>query len=325
MKFEKFKIKSIVIMPILLILICMNCMSLSVSADWEKKDGKTYYTDESGEKVTGWQTIGDKKYYFSSDGTMRTGWIKMKSGKKYYLKKDGSMVTGWAKIKNLKYYFDKNGVMATGNKKLGQKIYDFADDGVLIGQYKDCFVELDNKYYSVDKDGNFEKNTVSKFVFPDGSERIYYIGKNGYAISTEKEIDGITYVFDKKNGVIDSYTKIKLGWDYDKISKNKKIIRSNTPIEGELSFDSLDAKCRIGTLYYEVEITGIVENRMTIPMGMSLYADFYDEEGYLIENVQICYIKSINKNEDYKIDKTFYLDYIPSKVIITEWNTYPIV
>ena len=41
--------------------------------------GNTYYFNEDGEKVTGWQTIGEKQYCFDKDGIMQTGW-KEKDG-----------------------------------------------------------------------------------------------------------------------------------------------------------------------------------------------------------------------------------------------------
>ncbi len=152
-------VKSIVLLPsiLILILVSINCLSFSAFAEWEAKDGKTYYLDESGKKVTGWQTIDDKKYYFASDGTMRTGWLKMKSGKSYYLRSDGSMITGWAKIKGEKYYFDKNGVMATGLKKVSSDTYFLTDSGMLKGWLKYYGV-----YYYFDNDGKMIKNKTSK-------------------------------------------------------------------------------------------------------------------------------------------------------------------
>ncbi len=320
MKSVKFKVKNIVIMPILLILIGMNCMSFSASADWEKEDGKTYYTDESGEKVTGWQTIDGEKYYFSSDGTMRTGWLKMKSGKKYYLKKDGSMVTGWAKIKNLKYYFDKNGVMATGTKKLGQKIYEFADDGVMIGQYKDCFVELDNKYYAVDKDGNLKKNSVADCIFPDGTSREFYIGKNGYAISTEKKIDGITYVYDEKEGLLEWYYPVEIYYRTIYGEDGYLMTESGMPkdAKGNVGFGYFSAKCKPSYTGYKVEFSAKVKNGMNKIISFSTSAKFYNSKGNAVDERSIFYISDIEPGETYEVDKTLYFDDIISKIMIME-------
>lgn len=39
-------------------------LSQTVSADWKYSDNNTYYTDESGNYKTGWQTIDGKDYYF---------------------------------------------------------------------------------------------------------------------------------------------------------------------------------------------------------------------------------------------------------------------
>lgn len=43
-----------------------------------------YYVN--GEKLVGWQIIGEEKYYFNEDGTMHTGWLEF-GGDKYYFRK----------------------------------------------------------------------------------------------------------------------------------------------------------------------------------------------------------------------------------------------
>lgn len=290
----------------------LSGMIMSASADFETKDGKTYYTDESGKKVTGWQTIGDKQYYFSSDGTMKTGWLTMKSGKKYYLKKDGSMATGLVKIGGKQYYFNSKGVMATGDTKIGSKIYKIDDDGVLIKQYKNTAVSIGDKLYFVDKDGKLIKDDIATY-----GKTKYYVGKNGYAVSENIKIGIYAYIFDAKEGLIDSYIPVTVD-----VSKNVDNMMPSG-ITGDLNFKyNSNAKCRKGTLYYEVDFYGELDNKTNLDLGFSVYANFYDEEGKVVETKQLDYIRKIEKGETHKVSKTFYLNYIPSKIIIIEENVY---
>jgi hypothetical protein len=89
-------------------------MAVPASAEWEKKDGKTYWT-EDGKKATGFEKINGSTYYFKqADGSMATGWMKL-SGKYYYFSKStGKMLAGKTyKIDGKTYKFDANGVCTT--------------------------------------------------------------------------------------------------------------------------------------------------------------------------------------------------------------------
>ncbi len=131
----------------------MTSLSASVSAEWVKSSsGYSYKDDETGKKLTGWQTIGSGKYYFDKNGVALTGWKKIsgdtyyfnkaKKGKmvtswvtigdnKYYFGSDGVMRTGWIKLSGKTYYFGTDGKMRTGKRKISGKVYDFGTDGVL--------------------------------------------------------------------------------------------------------------------------------------------------------------------------------------------------
>jgi|GEM_PF-2849189 len=116
-------------------IISVSVITISASADWVKTKNGTYYTDESGEYVKGWQTIDGSKYYFSKNGKMKTGWLKMSSGKKYFLTSNGKLATGLKKINGDYYYFNKNGVLQTGNIKTKSKIYRADNNGIITEQY----------------------------------------------------------------------------------------------------------------------------------------------------------------------------------------------
>ena len=116
-------------------IISVSVMTISASADWVKTKSGTYYTDESGEYVKGWQTIDGSKYYFSKNGKMKTGWLKMSSGKKYFLTSKGKLATGLKKINGNLYYFNKNGVLQTGRVQTKTKLYRTDENGIITEQY----------------------------------------------------------------------------------------------------------------------------------------------------------------------------------------------
>ncbi len=63
-------------------------------AGWKEKNGKIFYCNAKGKKVTGWKTIKKKKYYFEKSG-----------------KNAGQMVTGWKIFGKTCYFFNKKGVL----------------------------------------------------------------------------------------------------------------------------------------------------------------------------------------------------------------------
>lgn len=87
-----------------------------VANAWQTIDGKKYYFNKSGTKVTGSKSIGGKKYYFGEDGTMLTGWRKV-GGKLHYY--NPYMYTGKVTIGKNKYTFDENGVLVKEGWKKG--------------------------------------------------------------------------------------------------------------------------------------------------------------------------------------------------------------
>lgn len=104
-----------------------------VTSDFVVSMGKTYYFNEDGEKVTGWQTIGESQYCFDKNGIMQTGWQE-KDGDTYYLGSKGASVTGWQEIEGSTYYFHQDGKMAVGTVYLGTMMCEFGDDGKLISK-----------------------------------------------------------------------------------------------------------------------------------------------------------------------------------------------
>ena len=102
-----------------------------VKNDFVESKGHTYYLDENGKKVEGFQEIGGKDYYFEKKGAMHTGWLETKDGK-YYFNEDGSMLIGWLEEEDgTEYCFGQDGKMLTGEQQVGMKSCVFAKDGKL--------------------------------------------------------------------------------------------------------------------------------------------------------------------------------------------------
>lgn len=121
----------------------------SFAEGWMKINGKTYYFDAYGDKITGWTNDeDDNTYYFDTNGVLATGWKKI-DGNTYFFSAEGYMRTGWRKIEGKTYYFDKAGIMKTGKVKINSKTYYFNSDGSM----KKGWVQIgDNTYYFRNKD-----------------------------------------------------------------------------------------------------------------------------------------------------------------------------
>ena len=106
----------------------------TIKKHWFMAGGQWYYANDSGNCLTGWQTINGKKYYLDpKEAYMRRGWLKFE-GATYRLNYDGDMVVGWKDIDGRRDYFQPNGKMVTGKQAIDGKTYTFASDGALINK-----------------------------------------------------------------------------------------------------------------------------------------------------------------------------------------------
>ncbi|MBR1384749.1 MAG: cell wall-binding protein, partial [Ruminococcus sp.] len=80
------------------------------AGDWltesfHTEDEKTYYFDEDGYAVTGWQTVNEKLYYFDEKCVMKTG-LFTDAGDTYYLTPKGAETEKWVNTEaGATYYF----------------------------------------------------------------------------------------------------------------------------------------------------------------------------------------------------------------------------
>ncbi len=212
-----------------------------VFAGWENPDGSNRtvtYTDDTGVKVTGLQTIGAAVYYFDEFGYLQTGWTSTPEGFRYFREDGevgetfGSMIAGCIyEIDEKQFGFGEDGVVLAGCYQIGKYYYYFKDSSVIGTRGRvltDVFKNLpdgrrsyfnekghmlfnkwvkNHKYY-VDKTGNMLRNSVT----PDG----YVLKKNG---KVKKKITGTQFV---KIGKKWYFYKNKKGIIKDKIIKYKK-------------------------------------------------------------------------------------------------------
>ena len=112
--------------------------------DFETIEGQTYYFDENGYMVTGWQKINNKDYFFNASGFM----VKDTWQGAYYLGKDGVMLT----------------------KAFTPDGYYVGSDGVYVRNQK---VTVDGKDYYLNADGKVAKNQWAGDYYLDGNGNPY--------------------------------------------------------------------------------------------------------------------------------------------------------
>lgn len=176
-----------------------------VLADWENtgKNKKIVYTDATGARVTGLQTIGTKVYYFNEGGYLVTGWAYTPEGYRYFREdgkmgnKLGSMVAGRIfKIKDDRYGFGPDGVVLAGFQQIGDHFYYFSESGKL-GVRGRAYA---NKFKSLQDGRRAYFNEKGRMVFGKWVENHkYYIDGTGNVLRNWITSDG--YVLNKKGKV----------------------------------------------------------------------------------------------------------------------------
>lgn len=155
----------------------------------------TYYFDEDGWMVTGWQRIDEKWYYFRSWGGMQYDAV-------FGVKKDG--ITDY-------YYADKNGVMASDEwLKINGEWYYFRDWGARL--YNAFHDDGENLYY-LKSDG---KMAHDEWLQING--KWYYFRSWGAAYRNElftDPSDGNVYFGDSDGSMVhDEWIQVEEDWYY---------------------------------------------------------------------------------------------------------------
>lgn len=172
-------------------------------------NGKKYYFDSNGYRVTGWRRLGKKYYFFNrKTGAMRKGWLTV-DGKKYYLDSEtGVRQSGWVTIDGARYYFKSNGVQKTGWLTINGKKYFL---NLKTGKMRTGWLTYQGKTYFFNR-----KTGVMRTGWFTFSGKRYYMDKNGCRVSGWQKIDGKWYFFGPKTGAMQKNMKIgkyKIGKD----------------------------------------------------------------------------------------------------------------
>lgn len=145
-------------------------------------EGKVrYFYSKSCAMARGWLTNSknERRYFATSsklakDGVMATKFATIDKKTYYFYAKSGKMAVGWVTNtkKGYKYYFDTtSGVMATGIVTINGVKYEFADDGILIGEYGGMPPTTTNGQKTI-------KNYLLGALLPVG--KVLYIWGGGY-------------------------------------------------------------------------------------------------------------------------------------------------
>ena len=208
----------------------------------ETIDGKTYYFNSSGYRVTGWKKVDGYWYYFGSDGAMVKGWQKI--GSWYYFDNEGKMQTGLQKIGNKYYYFEAGGAMKTGWQKVGGYWYYFNGGGDAKigwlqsgttwyyfdgeGKMQTGLQKIGNKYYFFDTSGamktGWQKAGGYWYYFNGGGDAKtgwmqsgttwYYFNGEGKMQTGLQKIGNKYYFFDTSGAMKTGWHKVGEAWYY---------------------------------------------------------------------------------------------------------------
>ena len=179
----------------------------------------TYYYDNNGNKLMGWQdingeryyfkkerehpgfeTIDGKLYYFTDSARMLHDEFVEENGQTYYLGSDGVRVSGLQDIKGQTYYFnpDRNDQLSYGLNVVGDKLYLFGDAGKEnAGQLvKDTHLKNGDFQLNIDSNGIVTVANNHPAFLQDNGGHWYYMDKDGKLMTGPQTIDGLTYYFD---------------------------------------------------------------------------------------------------------------------------------
>ena len=179
----------------------------------------TYYYDNNGNKLMGWQdingeryyfkkerehpgfeTIDGKLYYFTDSARMLHDEFVEENGQTYYLGSDGVRVSGLQDIKGQTYYFnpDRNDQLSYGLNVVGDKLYLFGDAGKEnAGQLvKDTHLNNGDFKLNIDPNGIVTVANNHPAFLQDNGGHWYYMDKDGKLMTGPQTIDGLTYYFD---------------------------------------------------------------------------------------------------------------------------------
>ena len=236
-----------------------------VTNRYVEKDGKWYYVNDKGDKLTGAQTVDFVNVYFYDDGiqvkgdfapnghyydkdsgALVTNRYVEKDGKWYYVNDKGDKLIGAQTIGGVEVYFDKDGVQAKGIFANADHFYD-KDTGAAV---QDQIVEVDGKRYYVGQDG---RKVYSGTHIVHGEEVNLIVGDGHQAFGefTGHGDSGDYIGFDGKKVTKAGFVKTKDNHWYYLDGKGNKLV-SVQVIDGELYYFGLPTR----KYYYGMQSRG---------------------------------------------------------------------
>ena len=215
---------------------------------WQVIDGKTYYLDDSGNKVTGWKKIDGNKYYFDKEGVMQTGWQEI-GGKTYYFGDNGVMRISWQLIDEDWYYFNPDGVMATGwifkggkwyylNKETGAAVTGWLMSGSSwYYMNSDCamatgWVKSGGEWYYMRESGEMATGWIMS------SGKWYYLSRDTGAMQTGWILSGGEWYYLDESGAMITGWRYSSGYWYYFDESGAMVTGSYTVDGTDYEFDS---------------------------------------------------------------------------------------
>ena len=236
-----------------------------VTNRYVEKDGKWYYVNDKGDKLTGAQTVDFVNVYFDKDGVqikgnfapnghyydkdtgaLVTNRYVEKDSKWYYVNDKGNKLVGQQTVDGVEVYFNKDGVQAKGIFANADHFYD-KDTGAAV---RDQIVEVDGKRYYVGPDG---RKVYSGTHIVHGEEVNLIVGDGHQAFGefTGHGDSGDYIGFDGKKVTKAGFVRTKDNHWYYLDGKGGKLV-SVQIIDGELYYFGLPTR----KYYYGMQSRG---------------------------------------------------------------------
>lgn len=150
------------------------------------ENSKTYYYDNTGEKLTGYCEIDGENYLFAPNGALKYGWFDVQGVRKFFDLETGVQINGWVYYMNEYFYADSTLGKLSGIQEIDGNTYYFDEDGSLF----DGWFEYDgSKYYSTQETGIYKGECMI-------NDTIYLFSQTGRFQSGWQTVDGMRIFYD---------------------------------------------------------------------------------------------------------------------------------
>ena len=202
---------------------------------WQTENGKRFYYDADGKKVTGTVEIDGILYLFAPNGAQQLGWQTV-DGKRYFYDKKGKAVFGWIEWRGETYYVTREEGKMTGRVSTTDgDILNFDSYGVcekwqLTAEGSWCYADASGETMIGNQPYLFDENSLLKTGWQTASDGItrYYDaktheiltgwfdtsdGKRFYSDAETGQLTGFITDADGKRYYLDSEKGLLTGWN----------------------------------------------------------------------------------------------------------------